>query len=151
MVLSGRQHHDWPRCLLYAFPPLPLLDLMLLRVLKDGHRLLLVIPLLAQENLVFSAAAFPCLFLQGGTFCLSWGVYADGQEDIPVRPRVKADNQEVILGRPEVPEVCNKACQEASVETRRTRGAGGPEEGYEGAGGGAWKAQNHGGTLKSGA
>lgn len=36
--------HDWPRTLLYAFPPLPLIFPTLLRVLREGHRLLLVAP-----------------------------------------------------------------------------------------------------------
>lgn len=36
--------HDWPRVLLYAFPPLSLIPSTLLRVLQEGHRLLLVAP-----------------------------------------------------------------------------------------------------------
>ncbi|XP_077395323.1 uncharacterized protein LOC144031774 [Festucalex cinctus] len=34
----------WPECLLYAFPPLPLIWLTLQRVLQEGHTLLLVAP-----------------------------------------------------------------------------------------------------------
>jgi len=36
--------HSWPGCLLYAYPPLPLILPTLLRVLHQGHRLLLVAP-----------------------------------------------------------------------------------------------------------
>lgn len=36
--------HDWPKVLLYAFPPFPLIDHTLRRVLQEGHRLLLVAP-----------------------------------------------------------------------------------------------------------
>lgn len=36
--------HQWPQCLLYAFPPLPLIWPTLRRVHKEGHRLLLVAP-----------------------------------------------------------------------------------------------------------
>lgn len=36
--------HQWPQCLLYAFPPLPLIWPTLQRVLLDGHHLLLVAP-----------------------------------------------------------------------------------------------------------
>lgn len=36
--------HDWPEDLLYAFPPLPLIQAVLQRVLQQGHRLLLVAP-----------------------------------------------------------------------------------------------------------
>lgn len=36
--------HPWPRVLLYAFPPLPLIFPTLQRVLREGHRLLLVAP-----------------------------------------------------------------------------------------------------------
>ncbi|XP_020780058.2 uncharacterized protein LOC110159790 [Boleophthalmus pectinirostris] len=36
--------HDWPRTLLYAFPPFPLIFQTLLRVLQEGHSLLLVAP-----------------------------------------------------------------------------------------------------------
>ncbi|KAK7909311.1 hypothetical protein WMY93_013995 [Mugilogobius chulae] len=36
--------HDWPRTLLYAFPPLPLILLTLLRVHEERHKLLLVAP-----------------------------------------------------------------------------------------------------------
>ncbi len=36
--------HDWPQVLLYAFPPLPLILPMPQRVLRQGHRLLLVAP-----------------------------------------------------------------------------------------------------------
>ncbi|XP_077388987.1 uncharacterized protein LOC144026275 [Festucalex cinctus] len=34
----------WPECLLYAFPPLPLIWLRLQRVLQEGHTLLLMAP-----------------------------------------------------------------------------------------------------------
>lgn len=36
--------HSWPRTLLYAFPPIPLIFPTLLRVLQEGHRLILVAP-----------------------------------------------------------------------------------------------------------
>lgn len=36
--------HDWPRTLLYAFPPFPLVFPTLTRVLQEGHKLLLVAP-----------------------------------------------------------------------------------------------------------
>lgn len=36
--------HQWARCLLYAFPPLPLIWPTLQRVYGEGHRLLLVAP-----------------------------------------------------------------------------------------------------------
>ena len=36
--------HPWPRGLLYAFPPLPLLTLTLHRIATDGHTVLLVAP-----------------------------------------------------------------------------------------------------------
>ena len=36
--------HEWPRVLLYAFPPLPLIWPTLQRVLQRGHKLLLVAP-----------------------------------------------------------------------------------------------------------
>ncbi|XP_032403374.1 uncharacterized protein LOC116709131 [Xiphophorus hellerii] len=36
--------HDWPRALLYAFPPFGLLFQTLLRVRQEGHRVLLVAP-----------------------------------------------------------------------------------------------------------
>lgn len=36
--------HDWPRVLLYAFPPIPLIYQTLLRVQEGGHSLLLVAP-----------------------------------------------------------------------------------------------------------
>ncbi|XP_028302770.1 LOW QUALITY PROTEIN: uncharacterized protein LOC114463422 [Gouania willdenowi] len=36
--------HPWPDGLLYAFPPFPLIQLVLHRVLQEGHRILLVAP-----------------------------------------------------------------------------------------------------------
>lgn len=36
--------HDWPRTVLYAFPPVPLIFPTLMRVLLEGHHLLLVAP-----------------------------------------------------------------------------------------------------------
>ncbi|XP_072319724.1 uncharacterized protein [Eucyclogobius newberryi] len=36
--------HDWPRTMLYAFPPFPLIHQTLLRVFRGGHSLLLVAP-----------------------------------------------------------------------------------------------------------
>uniref|UniRef100_A0A3Q2D886 Uncharacterized protein n=1 Tax=Cyprinodon variegatus TaxID=28743 RepID=A0A3Q2D886_CYPVA len=48
--------HDWPRTLLYAFPPLGLISQTLLRVLQEGHRLLLVAPFWRGEDLVSSGA-----------------------------------------------------------------------------------------------
>ncbi|XP_037537940.1 uncharacterized protein LOC119414894 [Nematolebias whitei] len=37
--------HNWSRVLLYAFPPLPLIDPTLLRVLQEGYQVLLVAPI----------------------------------------------------------------------------------------------------------
>ncbi|KAK5615000.1 hypothetical protein CRENBAI_007397 [Crenichthys baileyi] len=76
----------------------------------------------------------------------------ENQRDNRTRHRVQAGDLEFHPGRPRVPEICNEICQEAGVGTRSTHGAGGPEEhGHEEAGGGAQKAQNHRGALKSGA
>ena len=36
--------HNWPEVLLYSFPPIPLIDLILQRVLQQGHTLLLISP-----------------------------------------------------------------------------------------------------------
>ena len=36
--------HSWPDALLYAFPPIPLVRLLLTRTQEDGHRVLLVAP-----------------------------------------------------------------------------------------------------------
>ncbi|XP_066512600.1 uncharacterized protein [Hoplias malabaricus] len=36
--------HDWPRVLLYAFPPLPLLHSLLVRIREESHIVLLVAP-----------------------------------------------------------------------------------------------------------
>lgn len=36
--------HDWPRTLLYAFPPVPLILPTLLRVFQEGHQLILIAP-----------------------------------------------------------------------------------------------------------